>query len=124
MNIELVCFPPGIWGKITSFLGKDYWYNRQQLSYISQVIDLHNSDYKFSGYWLWNPWRQKKENSWYLNRQLRKPEIPTRFLNYKNNPYILEIDPPKINHENHNMSDYYDMHETYRKKVFRFKSIK
>ena len=92
MNTELVCFPPGIWGKITSFLGKD-WYNRQQLSYISQVIDLHNSDYKFSGYY--GIGGDKKKNSWYLNRQLRKPEIQTRFLNYKNNPYILEIDPPK-----------------------------
>ena len=72
MDKDSIYFPPGIWGKITAFLGKDYWYNRQQLTYLSQVIDLHNSDYKFSSYWLWNPWRQKEQNSWYLNRTLRK----------------------------------------------------
>ena len=123
MNKDSICFPPGIWGKITAFLGKDYWYNRQQLTYLSQVIDLHNSDYKFSSYWLWNPWRQKEQNSWYLNRTLRKPEIPKRFMNYEDNPYISNIDPPIINHDTYTMDNYYDKHTKYRDLVFCFNVI-
>mgnify|MGYP001246582559 CR=1 FL=1 len=123
MNKDSIYFPPGIWGKITSFLGKDYWYNRQQLTYLSQVIDLYNSDYKFSSYWLWNPWRQKEQNNWYLNRTLRKPEIPERFMNYRDNPYISNIDPPIINHDTHNIDNYYDKHVNFRDLVFGFHGI-
>ena len=123
MTKESIYFPPGIWGKITSFLGKDYWYNRKQLSYFSQALDLHNSNYKFSSYWLWNNWRQKKENSWYLNRRLRKPEIPQRFKNYTNNPYITSVDPPNLNHHKYNIGEFYDKHKYYSNQVFSYRIL-
>ena len=123
MNKETIYFPPGIWGKITSFLGKDYWYNRQQLTYFSQALDLQNSNYKFHSYWLWNNWRQKKQNSWYLNKELRKPEIPNRFMNYMYNPYILSIDPPSLDHNRYNLDEYYDKHEHFSNLVFCYKGF-
>ena len=123
MNKETIYFPPGIWGKITSFLGKDYWYNRQQLTYFSQALDLQNSNYKFHSYWLWNNWRQKKQNSWYLNKELRKPEIPSRFINYMYNPYIISIDPPSLDHNRYNLDEYYDKHEHFSNLVFCYKGF-
>ena len=123
MDNKTIYFPTGIWGKITSFLGKDYWYNRQQLTYFSQALDLQNSNYKFNSYWLWNNWRQKKENSWYLNKELRKPEIPNRFMNYMCNPYIISIDPPSLDHNRYNLDEYYNKHEHYSNLVFCYKGF-
>tara|TARA_B100000902_G_C27243045_1_gene881086 strand:+ start:879 stop:1241 length:363 start_codon:yes stop_codon:yes gene_type:complete len=117
MNEEGIYFPPGIWGIITSFLGSTYWYNRKQLTYLSQALDFNNSNYKDSGYWLWYKWREKHKNSWYLNLSLRKPELPMRFNTITNNPYIESIDPPRVTEHDYNL---YKNHQKYSALVFGF----
>ena len=49
----MIYIPQDIWIIITSFLGNNYWKNRQELTYLSRAQDFSSSDYKAHSYWLW-----------------------------------------------------------------------
>ena len=87
--------------KIISYIGgNEYLIRRQELTYLSQTLDLIYSDYNDNSFWSWNEWRKKNGLS-----LLSKPIIPDRFKNIRNNPYIISIDPPLISIEKRKLLD-------------------
>lgn len=108
-------FPPEVWEIITSYLGENYWDERIKLTYISQALDFAYSDYNINSYWKWYKWRQRSNNSWYLDKLYEKPETPLRFNKIKNNPYIMSVDPPKLTFKYEYLRN---LHRIWCKKVF------
>lgn len=80
-NRKKYYFTYEIWEIITTFLGKDYWGNRRNLTYVLEALDLLYSDYN--------------KNS--LFKLYKAPEIPNYFNKIKYNPYIISIRPPILN---------------------------
>ena len=113
--------PKDIWDIITSYLGDTYWYHRKRLSELSFAIDLIHSDYAWNlgSYYRWKAWRDKRQNSWYLDAPLQKPTLPKRFREWRINPYIESVQN-YILLKAHLTESVYTLHETSRNVVFGF----
>lgn len=103
--------PVSISKEIINYLGgEEYLYERKQLSYLSNAIDLYYSYYSNDSYWKWGKWREKHGII-----SISKPTIPKRFKKIKNNPFIISIDPPLLSK---NINELVFLHELKRKYIF------
>ena len=88
---------------------------------MSFALDLIHSNYacQLGSYFRWKSWREKKQNNWYLTKPFTKPSLPWRFKNWKQNPYIKEVDNCIIlTGHTLNKNSLYKQHEISRKMVF------
>ena len=121
--LKPIFFQKEIWHLITQYLGTSYWFHRKKLTELSFALDLIHSDYawKLGSYYRWKAWREKKQNNWYLTKPFTKPTLPLRFKNWKQNPYIKEVDNYICLSEPYpNEYSLYKQHEKSRKIVFNF----
>ena len=92
-----IYFPDNIWKMINNFLGEAYWKNRYELTLLLHVSEFWFGDYTDNSYWSWHKWRHKPENNWYLGFEYKVPKLPDRLKNIHMNPYVISVNPPKIN---------------------------
>lgn len=121
--LKPIFFQKEIWHLITQYLGTSYWFHRKKLTELSFALDLIHSDYawQLSSYYRWKAWREKKQNNWYLTKPFTKPTLPRRFKNWKQNPYIKEVDNYiRLSEPCPNEYSLYYQHEKSRKIVFNF----
>lgn len=121
--LKPIFFQKEIWHLITQYLGTSYWFHRKKLTELSFALDLIHSDYawKLGSYYRWKAWREKKQNNWYLTKPFTKPTLPLRFKNWKQNPYIKEVDNYIcLSEPCPNEYSLYYQHEKSRKIVFNF----
>jgi len=121
--LKPIFFQKEIWHLITQYLGTSYWFHRKKLTELSFALDLIHSDYawQLGSYYRWKAWREKKQNNWYLTKPFTKPTLPWRFKNWKQNPYIKEVDNYICLSEPYpNEYSLYKQHEKSRKIVFNF----